>query len=159
MGNQDRPHDTGLTDRDRFWLKVQRVGRCWEWQGSRTTRGYGVVTGGALAHRAAWMYTHGDIPEGLNVCHRCDNPPCVRPGHLYLGTQADNLADMTSKGRRKSNPPHGEDQTGSVLTPEVAEQIHQRYAQGARQLDLVQEFGVSKGTIHNVLHRQHWTTR
>ena len=91
---------------DRFWPKVQRTldDTCWEWQGYRGADGYGrfrVATRGApaLAHRFAYETAFGPIPPGLLVCHRCDNPPCVRPSHLFLGTQQDNIRDCSAKGR------------------------------------------------------------
>jgi len=84
-----------------FWSKVNkhgpragRLGRCWVWTGTRDIGGYGRLAG-RLAHRVAW----GDVPDGLCVLHRCDNPPCVRRSHLFLGTRLDNAIDAKSKGR------------------------------------------------------------
>lgn len=79
---------------------------CIEWDGSRNERGYGRVhVNGhlAYAHRAEWEKHHGPIPDGMKVCHHCDNPPCYRIDHLFLGTQADNMADMHAKGRHPGN--------------------------------------------------------
>lgn len=93
-----------LSDRDRFWSKVdiKSPGECWNWKAFRNSRGYGMV--GALgkvrsAHRVAWMFTHGEISSDICVCHKCDNPACCNPNHLFLGTVKDNMHDKVIKGR------------------------------------------------------------
>jgi hypothetical protein len=88
----------------RFWSKVQKGPDCWTWAGSRSAKGYGRLNvGGAVcqAHRVSWELHRGAIPSDLFVLHRCDNPPCVNPDHLFLGTALDNSRDMVSKGRQK----------------------------------------------------------
>lgn len=93
---------------DRFWLHVDKSGDCWLWTGATDHNGYGKVdyrtplrrTLGA--HRISWMLRYGDIPNGLKVLHKCDNPKCVNPDHLFLGTHQDNMDDMVAKGRQKS---------------------------------------------------------
>ena len=90
----------------RFWPRVTKGDGCWEWQGARSNLGYGRVRGEdgrtRQTHHIAWELVFGPIPSGLVVMHICDNPPCVRPNHLRLGTVAENNADMTAKGRRRS---------------------------------------------------------
>ena len=91
----------------RFAEKIARSDGCWNWIGRKNKQGYGIFTightGKALAHRFAWQLEHGSAPM-LHVLHKCDNPSCVRPEHLFLGTQRDNLADMWTKGRGKPPP-------------------------------------------------------
>ena len=86
----------------RFWAKVDKSGDCWEWQGYRLPKGYGRI----YAFGKSWMTHHmslllegSDIPSGMIVCHHCDNPPCVNPDHLFIGTHVDNARDRDKKGR------------------------------------------------------------
>lgn len=91
-----------------FWARVNRSpDGCWEWQGGRTAAGYGIFSGThgrRYAHRFSWELHHEAIPQGMLVCHQCDNPPCVRPDHLFLGSHADNAQDREAKGRRQPEP-------------------------------------------------------
>ena len=102
--------------KDRFWGKVEKngpvpehrpgLGRCWIWLGARIENDYGVVRVNGKnngAHRISWELTNGPIPEGLWALHHCDNPPCVNPSHLFLGTNTDNQRDCVSKGRDRGS--------------------------------------------------------
>jgi hypothetical protein len=85
-----------------FWSRVEKSDGCWLWTGGRFSTGYGSFSVGGrvrVASRLAYAYTHGPIPDGLFVCHHCDTPLCVRPDHLFLGTNADNMRDAYRKGR------------------------------------------------------------
>ena len=103
---------------ERFWPNVRKcddADACWEWLGRRDQKGYGRFGRGHLAHRFAFAFVNGPIPEGLEVCHRCDNPVCVRPSHLFLGTHTDNVRDSIAKGRaafcRKTHCVNGHEMT------------------------------------------------
>jgi len=96
------------TTEERFWEKVEKRGPddCWEWQATKYRNGYGNIWVPAegrklLAHRYSYALANGPIPDGFVVCHTCDNRSCVNPGHLWMGTQGDNLRDMVAKGRQK----------------------------------------------------------
>jgi hypothetical protein len=90
---------------ERFWQYVVETEGCWLWTGTINKAGYGQITPRkghkALAHRLSWMMLRGDIPPGMCVLHHCDNPPCVNPEHLFIGTAKDNMQDMYRKGRAR----------------------------------------------------------
>ena len=146
------------TPEERFWEKVEKTENgCWEWTAGKFNAGYGqfAVNGKhQLAHRFSYELTYGEIPDGLFVCHRCDNPPCVNPEHLFLGTHADNMADRNEKGRVSK----GEEHYYSKLTEENVLEIRQRVASGKWGIKskLAKEFGVSNPQISDIVNRKKW---
>ena len=140
---------TFATVEERFMAKVKRDdGGCWIWTAYKQGRGYGrFLLDGQLqyTHRVAYALFVGPIPEGLQVCHSCDNPPCVNPAHLFVGTRQENTADCMAKGRNVLPPIlRGEDQLGAKLAKIQAVEIRRRYAMGGvTQRKLAAKFGVS----------------
>lgn len=136
-----------------FWARVS-VGPsdvCWEWSASRHSNGYGVFNL-QLAHRLAWQLARGDIPEGLFVCHHCDNPPCCNPRHLFIGTAADNVADMVSKGRQNQGVRHGM----AKLDERLVRRIRLRAGAGESRKAIARSLGVTVSTIDNVVWGKTW---
>lgn len=148
---------------DRLWAKccVTSTG-CWEWTGYRNSNGYGVLGLGSrsdatrrvcLVHRVSYEHFVGAISEGLKVLHHCDNPPCFRPIHLFLGTDSDNRADMLAKGRARIV--RGS-QVGTAKLTE-AQVIEIKLRLGHRNDGvLAREFGVSDSLIANIRHGRSW---
>lgn len=129
-----------------FWARVPDhlpADQCWEWQGSRNPKGYGWFGAGNLVHRMVYTVLVGAVPDGLQVCHACDNPPCCNPAHLWLGTNDDNQADKKAKGRSK-------------LTWLIVDEIRELYAAGETQVTLAERFGVSQGTVSAIVRRELW---
>jgi hypothetical protein len=155
---------------DRFWPKVTKGDDCWEWSRKRDRRGYGrfATTSSRYvsAHRMAWELTHGEIPKGLSVLHRCDNPPCVRPDHLFLGTPADNVADMLAKGRESrgkqhgaaiKNPRRGSDKPEAILTDDQVRAIRAAFTGKRGELAaLARRYGIRPSHAWKIVHRTIW---
>lgn len=144
-----------LTLSERFWRKVNKShpSGCWVWIGATDRKGYGVLSVDnrmVFAHRLAFELLNGPIPDGHNVLHRCDNPPCVL--HLFTGTQADNMADMAAKGRAASG---GRNAAARLTAGQVAS-IRERNAAGVSQVALGREYGVSNSTIGLVVRGRTW---
>jgi len=136
---------------ERFWSKVRKGDGCWEWQAS-LKGGYGQFGHGGLAHRVSWEMTRGPIPNGLYVCHRCDNRRCVNPDHLFLGTQRDNMSDAARKGRTAK----GERQGHAKLTAAAVAEIRSLHLAGVRQKEIAALFGLAKGHTNRIVHRAAW---
>lgn len=158
----------GLVDQNGPQI-VEALGPCWVWTGGRFASGYGRFNTGnrtLLAHRFSWWLRFGTWPD-LLVLHQCDNKECVNPNHLFVGTNADNSADMVRKGRSLSggrNPAHlhperclrGEQIHRARLTAEAVRDIRARHAAGESLVAIRRRFGVTKGAIYAVVHRRTW---
>jgi hypothetical protein len=131
---------------------------CWTWTGTVDTWGYGQLTWKNQPHRAhrlAWIATHGPVPVGLSVCHRCDHPLCCNPAHLRTGTHQDNMADMVAKGRAsRHGAPPGERNWQAKLTEADVRAI--RAAEGTQRA-IAKRFGVSRETVRQVLRGKIWS--
>lgn len=149
----------------RFWPKVDTSRGpqgCWEWTGHRTPDGYGQIglgtraQGTDYAHRVSFAMAHGAVPDGLFVCHSCDNPPCVNPGHLFAGTAGDNSRDARDKGRLVIPELFGENAGPAVLSEVQALEIITRRESGALLRELAIEFGVTETTISHISTGRTW---
>jgi hypothetical protein len=144
----------------KFWSSVLKTDTCWLWTRYRDPAGYGQLhltkKKHILAHRHAWELSHRrKIPKGMMILHHCDNPPCVNPAHLYLGTQMDNMADKMRRGRHR--PTRGERDGMAKLNEEQIREIRLAYAAGGvTQEVLAQYFGISQTQISDIIARKRW---
>lgn len=162
---------------DRFWELVdKRQGdSCWEWTGERSPFGYGRIkqhnkgeVRRFMAHRLSWEIHHGPIPNGQLVLHRCDNPPCVRSDHLFLGSPLDNMIDRSQKGRAPTGVKSGAytkpervvkggAHYRTHLTENDVLDIRARYAKGSATLtELAREHRANIGTVWSIVNRRNW---
>lgn len=153
----------------RFWSKVDKSGgpdACWPWLAYKVGK-YGRMTTTKghteYAHRLAYMLERGEIPDGLCVCHHCDNPPCCNPAHFFLGTNADNTADMIAKGRHahgpranKENAVRGVSHYRAKLTDERVLSIRAMHASGQSQRAIGKAMSVDRRTVQRVLRGENW---
>lgn len=165
-------HPDGVVSR--FWLYVRKTGGCWEWTGCRRPDGYGVLglcsKRLVRAHRLSWEISYRrPVPAGMFVCHHCDNRGCVRPEHLFLGTAADNSADMRKKGRhvdpppqfgarnpRRITPPVGEINPAAKLTWNDVRRLRAAWLAGATTTELASRFAISRTTAHRAATGATW---
>jgi hypothetical protein len=148
----------------RFNEKVDRAGSCWLWLAGKDQDGYGgfkLRGKGLRASRVAYRIHRGD-PEQLEVCHRCDNPPCVNPEHLFLGTAKDNQRDKWNKGRQNEafNKPEvkarGSRVNTSKLSEDQAREAIDRLKRGERQVIIARDLGVNRHSIYAIAHGKNW---
>lgn len=161
---------------ERFWSKVDRsagLHGCWWWTAAALKpHGYGQFAFGGrsqMAHRVAWMLSYGPIPDGMQVCHHCDHPRCVRPDHLFLGTNADNIADRMAKGRDSSprgiwnrsvtDPTtrvFGERNGEARLTEAMIHEIRAAVAAGESQRGVARRLGLHRTTVWRMMNGRSW---
>ncbi len=147
---------------ERFWSKVKYPGNdqdCWEWTANKLKKGYGFFWmsgfGKLYIHRLSWEFFNGYIPTGLLVCHKCDNPSCCNPDHLFLGTYDDNNKDAKQKGRNTIGSRHG----GSILTDEQVKEMLNRIWSGEllSVKHITEIYKISRIPIINILNGNAWT--
>lgn len=144
----------------RFWERVDKSGgkdACWEWKICRHKKGgYGAWTLNKVsckAHRLAYEYTYGPIPKGLNVCHKCDNPPCCNPSHLFIGTYKDNHQDSVKKGRNVFGERHGNSKLKESQVKEIIRRLKQKDISHG---ELAKQYGCSISVIGKIGRAKIW---
>ena len=147
--------------RDKFQQRTKREASCWLWLGSKLPTGYGLFypawRAQIYAHRFAWELEHDQsVPSGLHVMHSCDNPSCVNPAHLSIGTHKENMRDCVAKGRHVSRSPRGEEHYHHTLTEQDVRDIRTQHASGIPPRVLAPKYGVSRNHIDLVVRRKAW---
>lgn len=146
--------------KDRFWNKVKKTEYCWDWIGAKVSNGYGFIKDKKilLAHRVSFELHHGvKLSKKILVCHKCDNKACVRPEHLFAGTQKDNMRDMIAKGRQPV--PYvriGEKNPASKLTTDQVLDIRKQHKNGIQRKKILKEFNISSSLIDKIIARDVW---
>jgi len=148
---------SGKTTEQRFWEKVDKSSDCWVWTASKQGKygAFGVDGKVRGAHRISYVLAFGSIPTGMQVLHKCDNTICVKPSHLFLGTQLDNMKDRDRKER--GNQPRGEKHRSAKLTEEKVKRIRKEYSRkNTTMRKLAEKYEVSNQAISRVIHFQDW---
>lgn len=141
---------------DRFWSKVDKTDRCWNWTAFKDRDGYGFIGVNGVpkrVHRVVLGFEGSDIPSGMIVCHHCDNPGCVNPDHLFIGAVADNVADKMAKGRAIGTPMPGEKNGFAKLTDSQARVIK---SDKRTCRAVAKDYNVGKSTINNIQSGKTW---
>lgn len=149
----------GTSVTSRFFSKlIFGSGDCWFWAGHVDALGYGrfLALGENKAHRVAYKLFHGEIPEGMRVLHECDTRCCVNPSHLFLGSQADNIKDMFSKGRNRNADVRGERNPMAKASREIVDKIRSMVDSGAKQIEAAKAFGLSPMTVSRIVRKESW---
>jgi hypothetical protein len=149
----------GMNPFERVMSNVEKTDNgCLVYKGEKNRNGYGRIGANGKkyvqAHRLVYSELVGDIPEGLYVLHKCDNPPCVNPAHLFIGTAKDNAMDRQEKGRGVDN--NGENSGMSKLTEENVHEMRAMYADGSKYTELSVVFNVHRSTISSAVNRKSW---
>ena len=139
------------TEEERFMEHVDKSRGCWIWRGSISSKGYGRFDSGE-AHRWAYRRFNGEIEDGMFICHRCDRPACVNPQHLFAATNAENMADMVSKGRQARHEKNGQ----SKMTKELVVKVRALHKAGASIAELSRQFGISYTPMRYAVQRKTW---
>lgn len=144
--------------KERFEQKFIKTEKCWIWQAAKNTKGYGKFctkrSVWEYAHRISYMLYKGDFDQKLCICHKCDNPSCVNPEHLFSGTYSDNNKDAFDKGRHLNPVMYGDKNPGSKLTEKQVKEIKKRLTKGERPKHFHQEYGVHWATIYSRVRRE-----
>jgi len=145
---------------DRLWNRTNRESGCWIWTGCKNADGYGTISVNGkmhMAHRLSWELTNGPIPNGLFVCHKCDNPSCINPEHLFLGTNKDNMQDKVKKGRKNGGGPARGERNGSAkITKADVLEIRKLHANGISGRKIADKFGISDSQVFRIILNQCW---
>lgn len=166
QANRKQHPELELTAKDavRFWSKVDRkndLDECWNWLAGCFSFGHGQFRIGGIggtnahAHRISYILTYGSIPDNLHVLHKCDNPKCVNPNHLFLGTNQDNVADMVRKGRQARQK--GELCCTAKLKEADVLAIRRLYKSGVSQRAIAKEYGVGQQLVSLIVSKKRWS--